>query len=517
MLKKLGFTFLLFSLSSAHAWALTDADLYYRAGNTMYLRGAHLLSIPFYKAAINGNPQNWQAYQALGGSEFRVGNVDEALRDYKMSLQINATNPELQNFVNQISNVPTLPKPGQIISQDSKNTYYRAGNMLYVNHVYILAVPYYQAVLEADRYNWKAYQALGGCEVRMGRIDDAIRDYKLSLAINPDNKPLKEFLDQLMAHPTGAGLPGGNGTGSAGSNGSAPMSASAISAVLLGTAPAAAGASPAAKAAPAPVAAAPKVNPTPAATSSATPPPALAAAVPPADSAPPMPKAADDYHLPRQGSMTWELASGFTFNGTGDITNNYAGAPSTLNVAAVAPTTADFDFGADYTMNPNLQLGAQFQLMTKQNLVIYQPYTTVIGGNSYIATNTTTWSEACIGGALDGKYLLSLNNDFRLIFNGQAGYYSLVGSSFVSQGNTLTTLNLSGSSLGGLIETKIEWILDQGGWALDLGLGYRLLSFNTITYTNPNNNQTQVFTNSNGGNVTFDFSGPCVSLAARFF
>jgi tetratricopeptide (TPR) repeat protein len=527
MLKKFGFTFLLITLSSAYAWALTDADLYYRAGNTMYLRGAHLLSIPFYKAAINGNPQNWQAYQALGGSEFRVGNVDEALRDYKMSLQINSTNTELQNFVNQISNVPTLPKPGQVISQDSKNMYYRAGNMLYLNHVYILAVPYYQAVLEADRYNWKAYQALGGCEFRMGRIDDAIRDYKLSLAINPDNKPLKEFLDRLMAQPNysfatggnGMGGSGGTGGGSGSSNAEPVMSPAALSAALLGTAaPPVAAAPPAAKAAITPVAAAPKVNPTPAVTSSTTPLPAAAAAAPSADSAPPMPKAADDYHLPHQGSMTWELMTGFTFNGSGDITNNYAGiSPLVVNTASVAPIAADFDFGADYTVNPNLQLGAQFQFISKQNLVIYQPYNAIIGGSSYLATNTTTWSEACLGGVLDGKYLLSLNNDFRLIFNGQAGYYSLVGSSYVNQGSTLTTLNLNGSSLGGLVETKIEWILDQGGWALDLGLGYRILSFNTITYTNASNNQSQVLTNGNGGNVTFDFSGPRVSLAARFF
>jgi tetratricopeptide (TPR) repeat protein len=444
MLQKIGITLFLFAAFWSSAWALSDSDIYYRAGNTLYLRGCHTLSVPFYKAVIESDPQNWKAYQALGGCEFRLNQVNEALQDYKMSLQLNPANKELLNFVNSISNLPPVPLPGQANAKFT-DIYYRAGNTLYLKNCYILAIPYYRAVIEADPKNWKAYQALGGCEYRMGRKDDAIRMYKMSLEANPGNKELQVFVAQLNAPPVTQ------------------------------------------------AAAAPTV---------------------PMD-APPPPKPVDDYRLPRQGSMTWELTTGFTFNGTGDLTKNYA--PLTLNTAAVAPIAADFDFGADYTVNPNFQLGAQFQFISKQNVVIYDTYTTVIGGASYLATNTTTWSEVCLGGVLDGKYLLSLNNDFRLIFNGQAGYYSLAGSSYVNQGNTLTTLNLSGSSLGGLIETKLEWVLDQGGWALDLGLGYRILSFDTITYTNPNTNQSQVFTNGNGGNVTFDFSGPCVSLAARFF
>jgi tetratricopeptide (TPR) repeat protein len=444
MFQKIGITLLLFAAFGSSAWALTDEDIYYRAGNTLYLRGCHTLSVPFYKAVIEADPQNWKAYQALGGCEFRLNEVNQALQDYKMSLQLNPANKELLNFVNSISNLPPVPLPGQGNAKFT-DIYYRAGNTLYLKNCYILAIPYYRAVIEADPKNWKAYQALGGCEFRLGRKDDAVRMYKMSLAANPNNPQLQNFVTQLAA------------------------------------------------------------------------PPVTQAAAPPVVSvdAPPPPKAVDDYRLPRQGSMTWELSTGLTFNGTGDLTKNYA--PLTVNTAGVAPIAEDFDFGADYTVNPNLQLGAQFQFISKQNVVIYDTYSTVINGSTYLATNTTTWSEACLGGALDGKYLISLNNDFRLIFNGQAGYYSLAGSSYVYQGSSLTTLNLSGSSLGGLIETKLEWVLDQGGWALDLGLGYRILSFNTITYTNPSNNQSQVFTNGNGGNVTFDFSGPRVSLAARFF
>jgi hypothetical protein len=327
--------------------------------------------------------------------------------------------------------------------QATSEVYYQWGNKLYAQGSYDTSIKYYKAAIQVDPQNWKAYQALGSCEYRLGQKDDAIRDYNQSLAINPNNPGLQNFVNQISGTPA---LP------------QAPAMTSATNNQVYG-----------------------------------------------------------DSRLPKQGSISWEIGSAASALSYQDLETDFA--PTTITFAS-EPVGAELDLGADYTLSQNIQLGLQFQYLDKEpesitNSTVYDEY----GYAVTIANSTTTFSESCIGLAAEGKYLLPLSDQFRLILVGQVGFYTLVGTTGVETlaDGSSTTINLSSSALGGMIGAEVEWVMDNGGWAVDLGLGYRALTFGTLTESEAGYTQTATWQTSTGSNATLDFSGPRINGAVRFF
>jgi len=156
----------------------------------------------------------------------------------------------------------------------------------------------------------------------------------------------------------------------------------------------------------------------------------------------------------------------------------------------------------------SLEVKLQFQYMDKENEVLYSTYQAYFSGSYHTTTAITTWSESALGGALEVKYLLPLDNDLRLIVEGQGGLYTLTNSSVLYQGETYLDDNLNATGLGGGAGFTLEWMVDKG-WGIDLGIGYRGLSFTSPT--------TAGFLGNNNSNVTVDFSGLRADLTSRFF
>lgn len=330
--------------------------------------------------------------------------------------------------------------------QVTSDVYYQWGNKLYGQGNYDLCIKYYKAAIQVDPQNWKAYQALGSCEYRLGQKDGALRDYNQSLAINPNNPGLQNFVNQI-SRPA---IP------------SAPAITTANNQISR-------------------------------------------------------PLVYGDSRLPKQGSISWEIGSAASALSYQDLETDFA--PATI-IFASEPVGAELDLGADYTLSQNIQLGLQFQYLDKEpetitNSTVYYSY----GYAVTITNSTTTFSESCVGLNAEGKYLLPLSDQFRLILVGQVGFYTLVGTTGVETyaNGTSTTINLSSSTLGGMIGAEVEWVMDNGGWALDLGLGYRALTFGTLTESESGYTQTATWKTNSGSNSTLDFSGPRVNAAVRFF
>ncbi|GEM_PF-2117887 len=334
--------------------------------------------------------------------------------------------------------------------QATSDVYYQWGNKLYGQGSYDLCIKYYKAAIHVDPQNWKAYQALGSCEYRLGQKDGAIRDYNQSLAINPNNPGLKNFVNQI-SRPA---VP------------SAPAAATANDQISH-------------------------------------------------------PLVYGDSRLPKQGSISWYIGSAASALSYQDLVNDFA--PTTVTFAS-EPIGAELDLGADYTLSQNIQLGLQVQYLDKEPESIEGTTTGYYGGYPYTISVIDTYTESCAGLAAEGKYLLPLNDQFRLIFEGQVGFYTLVGTTaeYEETGYSTLTADLSGSALGGLIGAEVEWVMDNGGWAIDFSLGYRALSFGSITYTASSSSyststSSQTLKNNAGGNFTLDFSGPRINGAVRFF
>ena len=314
----------------------------------------------------------------------------------------------------------------------TSDAYYQAGNKLYMQGNYDLCIRYYKAAIQVDPQNWKAYQALGSCEYHMGLKDAAISDFNHSLTINPNNPPLQGFVNRIQAP-------------------AAPSAPSYQNQATVG-----------------------------------------------------------DSRLPKKGSISWTIGWAVDSLSYQDLVSDFA--PTTLTFSS-EPIGVEFDLGADYTLSQNIQLGAQIQFIEKEPEVL----------SSIYSSASDIFTESCIGLAVGGKYLIPLSDQFRLIVEGQVGYYTLVGT---TENDGYEIYNFNGSSVGGLIGVEIEWVLDHGGWGIDFGLGYRALSFGSLsattsttsgTYGLPSNLPNPLPNNAGTGNFIMDFSGLRVNAAVRFF
>jgi tetratricopeptide (TPR) repeat protein len=85
--------------------------------------------------------------------------------------------------------------------------YYRAGVNFYNQKQYGRAVQYFQAAIQADPNNWRAYQGLGLSYYAQADKADALEALDQSLAIHPDNPGLRKFADSLRGSSEAPPLP----------------------------------------------------------------------------------------------------------------------------------------------------------------------------------------------------------------------------------------------------------------------------------------------------------------------
>ena len=105
---------LLFSIAGwVHAQDLATQT--YLDGNNYYSQKNYDLAIPKYQAALQSNPNFWQAYQGLGNCYYFKGDNDKALLNYRKALSLNPNNPQLSQFNQALSAqaAPALPADGQ--------------------------------------------------------------------------------------------------------------------------------------------------------------------------------------------------------------------------------------------------------------------------------------------------------------------------------------------------------------------------------------------------------------------
>ncbi len=169
--------------------------------------------------------------------------------------------------------------------------------------------------------------------------------------------------------------------------------------------------------------------------------------------------------LPDEGNVTIDFNISPWFAGTGDLTQNYN--PGT-NVGQGLPLGLEGDFGVEFTVDSQLQLGALFQVMDK------------FDENVTDSTGTKgVWQENALGLIAGPRFLLPLVNGLNLDLYAQGGYYFLFGNSVVFSGAHSGTLYLDGSNLGGQLGADLEIFMDdEKTWTLDLGVDYRRLLVN---------------------------------------
>jgi hypothetical protein len=115
--------------------AYTSND-YYQAGLTLYQQKDFTKAIQYFKAAVQIDPLNWQAYQVLGNTYYQTGDNADALEAFDKSLQSHPDNPSLKTFADSLrakaavnSNPVTAanaPPPGSEVSPAAASSAPRA-------------------------------------------------------------------------------------------------------------------------------------------------------------------------------------------------------------------------------------------------------------------------------------------------------------------------------------------------------------------------------------------------------
>jgi len=218
----------------------------------------------------------------------------------------------------------------------------------------------------------------------------------------------------------------------------------------------------------------------------------------------------DNYpSLPAGGSFTPYLGGGGFLPDTTDLSKYYS--PTS--------TTQGFPFGLgvyggiDYSLDTTLQVGLMVEVLRKfsESVTATQSY-----GTNSSDYGIEQWNATAAGIGLDVKVLIPLDESTNFILNAAGGVYALVDASVTVAGPGLNA-DLSAVNLGGEAGVALEFVLDsQKSTALDLGVDYRLLSFNSLT-SNNTALLSSPLTNSDGSNATVDFSGFVFTAGLRFF
>jgi hypothetical protein len=209
----------------------------------------------------------------------------------------------------------------------------------------------------------------------------------------------------------------------------------------------------------------------------------------------------DNYpSLPPSGSFTPYLGGLGFLPDTTDLSNYYAPA----SAAQGFPFGIGLYGGIDYSLDTTIQVGLMAEAFEKFSEAVT------------VSQGIETWDATAVGIGLGVKVLVPLDESTNFILNASGGLYSLLAGSVTIAGTQQNTY-LSATNFGGEAGVALELMMDpQKSMALDLGVDYRLLSFNPVTSSNSSFLPSPL-TNANGGNGAVDFSGIVMKAGLRFF
>jgi tetratricopeptide (TPR) repeat protein len=96
-------------LFASLASAATSND-YYQAGLKLYNQHQYSQAARYFQAAVQVDPNNWQAYQCLGLCDYSLGDKEGARQAFDKSLQINPNNPSLARFDESLGGSSAAPQ-----------------------------------------------------------------------------------------------------------------------------------------------------------------------------------------------------------------------------------------------------------------------------------------------------------------------------------------------------------------------------------------------------------------------
>lgn len=171
--------------SPVHADELARRWLVY--GNGQYAQGQYKQALASYAASLRRDNSSATAYQGVGNCYLRLSQPDKALRYYEYSLRLKPDNTALQGLVAKL-------RAGQGGGAQAQGM--AEAGRLYSEKNYLSAAQAYQKLIDVQPGNAKAWQGLGNSLFGEGRRDEALKAYRRSLELEPNNPALASFVNR---------------------------------------------------------------------------------------------------------------------------------------------------------------------------------------------------------------------------------------------------------------------------------------------------------------------------------
>lgn len=152
------------------------------------------IAIREFKYAIQLNPNNYKAYNALGVMDLRAGNLDNAKKNIEKALSI------APNYAVAIDNLGTVYlakgdtakaeycfKKAVSVNPNSSAAYYHLAQLEYTNGNYAKCLTYINKCLAWKGYSSYAYNLRGDAYKQQGNEAASIGAYKKAIEITPEN------------------------------------------------------------------------------------------------------------------------------------------------------------------------------------------------------------------------------------------------------------------------------------------------------------------------------------------
>jgi tetratricopeptide (TPR) repeat protein len=174
-------------------------------------------ALKYYQAAASLDPHSTMAWQGVGRCYYHLGKKDMALDAFNKALALDPTNAQLQKTIlflggqvpapgapapavaptpASVTNIPAAPAVSAGAAPVSADAYLAAGDKLLGSQNYALALKYYQASANANP-SAPAFEGEGRCYYYLGQKDQAMQAFQTSLALNPNNVGLQNFISTI--------------------------------------------------------------------------------------------------------------------------------------------------------------------------------------------------------------------------------------------------------------------------------------------------------------------------------
>jgi Flp pilus assembly protein TadD len=163
----------------------------------------------YWNEVLTENPNNWQAHNHLGAFLYMHGNVKGAYPHFVRAAQLNPTNPESHNNVALALCVFGKTKEAikeyetAVKLQDDTTMDTNLANAYTTEKRYDDAERTYRHALELDPNNASAHCNLGYLLMQKGNLDEAIKEFRETVRLDPDLPQGEEDLKQALSLKAG--------------------------------------------------------------------------------------------------------------------------------------------------------------------------------------------------------------------------------------------------------------------------------------------------------------------------